>query len=1141
MNDAPEQLNNMSAAEKRERLAELLRQNGQRQLQRFPLSFAQQRLWLLSEMEGGDTIAYNIPLGLRLQGPLDVDILQRCFGEILRRHDAVRATFRMNVQTGAPEQIIHPWKPFHLDVVEVLDGDGSERERQTRFLASRESQRPFDLKTGPLMRALLLREAEDRHTLVITMHHIVSDGWSVGLIIKELATLYQAYSEGRDSSLPDLPIQYVDFAHWQRTSMSSRVLERQLEYWRGKLKGPVPALELPARGPRPARYSVRGAVRVWRMSRELSDGAKALSRREGVTLFMTLIAAYKTLLYRYTGERDILVGTPVAGRNRREVEGLIGVFINTLVLRTDLSGEPTFRELLSRVKEVSLEAFANQDAPFEKLVEELQPERDLSRNPFFQVMFVLQNAPMPSFKQGNLVMSPLVIEGVTSKFDMTLSLMEEEDGVILGWLECNTDLFDEQSMLRLIGHYETLLGGAIADPDERISRLPLLTGDERRQLLFDWNDTTGDYSLDYCVHELFEAQVARTPEAIAIVFDGQALSYEELNRQADRLARYLRTEVIGPEILVGVSMERSLEMIIALLGALKAGGAYVPLDPTYPKERLSFMMEDADVKLTLTQSHLAQRLPDNGTPVICLDTDWDAVTREHADMPEEGQESGAVPQNLAYVIYTSGSTGMPKGVLTSHQAVSNMIVWMRQVYSMVIGDKMLQKTSFSFDASVWEFFCPLISGGALAIAKPYGDKDGAYMVKAIAEENVTMLQVVPSVLQIVVEQKEFGKCRSLRHVFSGGEALSAAVCETFFGRLSEARLTNVYGPTETAMHVTIWDCELGDGQRTIPIGRPVGNTQTYVLDERMQPVPIGVAGELYIGGSQVARGYANRPDLTAERFVPDPYDRGQGGRLYRTGDRARYRADGGIEFLGRIDHQVKIRGYRIELGEIESALRRYQVAPGTPGFTDVIVIAREDTPGDKRLVAYVVPAPGHELKLGELRNYLTAKLPDYMVPSAIAPLEKLPLMSNGKVDRNALPTPEYARREPEQEYVAPRNEAEERLCAIFSEVLGVEKVGIEDNFFSLGGHSLSATQVTTRILEVLHADVPLRRIFETPTVAGLALAVEECQIHSEEDTIEIISRPAAKKADTLETMLGQMSNEELQALLAEVAAGKRSS
>jgi amino acid adenylation domain-containing protein len=1109
----------------------------------FPLSFAQQRLWLLNEMEGGDTIAYNIPVCLRLQGPLDVYILQRCFGEVLRRHDAVRATFRMNPQTGAPEQIIHPWrplKPFHLDVAEVRGGGGSEREQQTRFLASRESQRPFDLKTGPLMRALLLREAEDRHTLVITMHHIVSDGWSVGLIIKELATLYEAYSEGRESPLPDLPIQYVDFAHWQRRSMTSRVLEGQLEYWRGKLKGPVPALELPARGPRPARYSVRGAMRVWRMSRELSDGAKALSRREGVTLFMTLIAAYKTLLYRYTGERDILVGTPVAGRNRREVEGLIGVFINTMVLRTDLSGEPTFRELLSRVKEVSLEAFANQDAPFEKLVEELQPERDLSRNPFFQVMFVLQNTPMPSFKQGNIVMSPLVIEGVTSKFDMTLSLMEEEDGIILGWLECNTDLFDEQAMIRLIGHYETLLRGVIANPDGRISSSPLLTDDERRQLLFDWNDTTGDYSLDYCVHELFEAQVARTPEAIAVVFDGQALTYEELNRQADRLARYLRAEIIGPEILVGVSMERSLEMVIALLGALKAGGAYVPLDPTYPKERLSFMMEDADVKLTLTQRRLAQRLPDNGIPFICLDTDWDAITRGHADMPEEGQESEVAPQNLAYVIYTSGSTGRPKGVITSHQAVSNMIVWMREAYSMVTGDRLLQKTSFSFDASVWEFYCPLISGGSLVIAEPYGDKDGAYMVKTIAEENVTILQVVPSVLQIVVEQKEFEKCRSLRHVFSGGEALSSAVCETFFERLSESRLTNVYGPTETAMHVTIWDCELGDEQRTIPIGRPVGNTQTYVLDGRMQPVPIGVAGELYIGGTQVARGYANRPDLTAERFIPDLYGREQGGRLYRTGDRARYRADGGIEFLGRIDHQVKIRGYRIELGEIEDVLRRYPGAPGAPGFTDAIVIAREDTPGDKRLVAYVVPSPGHELKVSELRNYLLAKLPDYMVPSAIAPLEKLPLMSNGKVDRNALPIPEYVR-EPEQEYVAPRNEAEDRLCAIFSEVLGVEKVGIEDNFFLLGGHSLSATQVTTRILEVLHADVPLRRIFETPTVAGLALAVEECQISSEEDPIEIISRPAAKKVESLETMLGQMSNEELQALLAEVAAGKRRS
>jgi amino acid adenylation domain-containing protein len=782
---------------------------------------------------------------------------------------------------------------------------------------------------------------------------------------------------------------------------------------------------------------------------------------------------------------------------------------------------------------VALGAYANQDVPFERLVEELQPERDLSRGPLFQVMFVLQNAPMPAFKKGDLEMSPLVIEGVTSKFDMTLSLMEEEDGIILGWLECNTDLFDEPMMQRLIGHYETLLRGVIADPGQRISRLPILTEAERRQLLTDWNDTAGDYGLDDCMHELFEAQVKRAPQATAVIFEGQRLSYEELNQRANRLARYLRANGIGPEVLVGISMERSLEMIIALLGVLKSCGAYVPLDPTYPKERLAFMMEDADVKLVLTQSHLVQQLPDYRAPVIRLDTDVDTLTQTGGPEGNQDLAVGVSPQNLAYIIYTSGSTGQPKGVMTSHRAMCNMILWMQSAYAMTAGDRLLQKTSFSFDASVWEFFWPLISGATLVVAKPYGDKDAAYMVKTAAEENVTVLQMVPSVLQMVVEQEGFGNCRSLRHVFSGGEALSAAVCEKFFGRLAEARLTNVYGPTETAMHVTIWDCERGSNHRAVPIGRPLGNTQAYVLDEQMQPVPIGVAGELYIGGVQVARGYVSRPDLTAARFVPDPYGRVAGERLYRTGDRARYRTDGGIEFLGRIDHQVKIRGYRIELGEIETVLRQH------PGVTDAIVIAREDVPGDKRLAAYVVPGSAEELKISELRNHLLAKLPDYMVPSAFVLLEKLPLMSNGKVDRNALPAPEHTRQELEQEYVAPRNEVEEKLAAIFSEVLGVEKVGVEDNFFLLGGHSLSATQVMIRILDVLQVEVQLRRLFETPTVAGLALAVEQGQVQSEEDRIEIISRPSAEETEPLETLLGQLSSEELRALLMEVAAKKR--
>jgi amino acid adenylation domain-containing protein len=1121
--------------QKRERLAQMLRERVQQRPKHFPLSFAQQRLWFLDELEGGSTNAYNIPVVLRLQGTLDQDRLERCFNEIIRRHESLRTTFETNCATGTTEQVIHHSLPVRLEVIDLSEGSADERVARARALANEKAQIPFDLSTGPLLRASLLSLASDDHVLLLTIHHIVSDGWSVGVLIKELIALYEAFTRGEESPLPELQIQYADFAHWQRNRLKGDVLDRQLAFWRNQLSAPLPVLELPTRAPRPSRHSVDGAVRVWELPRDITEGTKNLSQEEGATLFMTLLAAFKVLLSRYSSQLDLLVGTPIANRNRAELEPLIGLFINTLVLRTDLSADPSFKQLLARVKEVALGAYANQDVPFEKLVEELQPERDLARTPFFQVMFVMQNAPMPALRMGEVTMSPLVIEGATSKFDLTLSIMEEADGNLSGWLEYNTHLFDKAMIERMIGHYNTLLRGIIENPEERVSRLPILTHSERGQLLRAFNDTADSYGLDSCVHQLFEAQAERTPDAIALIYEDRKLTYEELNRKADNLARHLSGLAIRPGALAGICMERSVEMVLAILGVLKAGGAYVPLDPTYPKDRLAFMVEDAGIRVLLTQSHLVEQLSDLELKTLCLDSELEAIASNENASPVAGEhgQSEVGPQDLAYVIYTSGSTGKPKGVMTPHRAVTNMILWMQATYEMTPVDRMVQKTAFSFDASVWEFFWPLNTGATLVIARPYAEKDGAYMVKTLQEQKVTILQLVPSLLKLLIEQEGFENCESLRHVFCGGEALPVAVCERFSERLPKARLTNVYGPTETTMHVTVWEYQKGAKERIAPIGHPVGNTQAYILDKHMQPVPISIPGELCIGGAQVARGYLNRPELTAERFINDPYGKQPGGKLYRTGDLARFKDDGSIEFLGRIDHQVKIRGYRIELGEIESVSRQHAAV------SEVIVIAREDVPGDKRLVAYIVARPEQTLKVSELRNHLLAKLPDYMVPSAFVLLDSLPLLSNGKVNLNALPAPGFSRQQLEQDYVAPRNEAEQVLVKIFADVLGLEKVGVEDNFFLLGGHSLSATQVIIRLRDTLHADVPLRRMFEKPTVSGLALAVEEFKNQPEEDRIEVLSRDNDDEAEPLSSLLDQLTREELQTLLMDVTGKKK--
>ena len=1032
----------------------------------LPLSFAQERLWFLEQLEPGNT-AYNIAAAYRLRGPLDVAALERSLNEIVRCHEVLRTTFA--TMDGRPVQVIAPEMSLTLPVEDLQELPEAEREAEAQRLLTEEAQRPFDLEKGPLLRAALLRLDEEEHVLLLTMHHIVSDGWSMGVFNRELAVLYEAFSVGKPSPLPELPIQYADFAVWQREWLQGEVLEEQLAYWREHLGGDLSVLELPTDRPRPAAQSFRGATQSFVLSGDLTESLKALSRREGVTLFMTLLAAFKTLLYRYTGQEDVVVGSPIAGRNRSEIEGLIGFFVNTLVLRTDLSGNPTFRELLERVREVALGAHARQDLPFEKLVEALQPERDLSRNPLFQVMFAFQNAPMEALMLPGLTVTPLEVESETAQFNLTLSMEETGQG-LKGVVEYNTDLFDGVTIERMLGHFETLLEGVVVNPEQRLWELPLLTEAERYQLLVEWNDTEVEYPQDKCIHQLFEEQVERTPGAVAVVFEGEQLTYAELNRRANQLAHYLQKLGVGPEVLVGICVERSLEMVVGLLGILKAGGAYVPLDPAYPKERLAFMLEGTQAPVLLTQERLVEGLPEHEARVVCLDADWEAIAGESTENPD----SEVTVDNLAYVIYTSGSTGRPKGVQILHDAVVNLDT-MHQRPGLAQQDVLLSVTTLSFDIAVLELFLPLTIGARVELVSRAVAADGVQLMAALAASDATVMQATPATWRLLLGAGWQGD-EQLR-ILCGGEALPRMLANQLLRR--DSALWNLYGPTET----TVWSAiyEVGQNKGSVSIGQPIANTQIYLLDANLRPVPVGVPRELYIGGAGLARGYLNRPELTAQSFIPDPFSDEPGERLYKTGDLARYLPDGNIEFLGRIDCQVKIRGFRIELGEIETVLGQH------PDVRETVVLAREDTPGDKRLVAYVVPRDEQVPTATELRRFLKQKLPDYMIPSAFVLLEVLPLTPNGKVDRRTLPAPNSVRPEMEAAFVAPRTSVEEVLAEIWAEVLGLEQVGIYDNFFELGGNSLLSVQIVSKVRQAGIQLAP-KDFIQYQTIAELAAA-----------------------------------------------------
>ncbi|HEX6292328.1 MAG TPA: amino acid adenylation domain-containing protein [Herpetosiphonaceae bacterium] len=911
-----------------------------------PLSLAQQRLWFLDQLVP-DSPAYNISFAVRLDGQLDPAALERSLHEIVRRHEVLRTTFAQNAD-GQPVQVIAPALSYPLPVEDLVGCPVPPPPDLIQDLVNQIAQRPFDLGQGPLFRAKLLRLSDRMHLFALSMHHIISDTWSMGVFVRELADLYNAYAQGASSPVgTPLPIQYADFAAWQRQSLQQAVLERQLAYWRAALADSPTVLDLPTDHPRPPIQTFHGAMRSFVVPADVTEALRQVSRQEEATLFMTLLAAFQTLLYRYSGQDDILVGSPIAGRTRPETERLIGFFVNTLVLRGDLSGQPAFRELLRRVRETTLGAYANQDLPFEQMVDLLQPERDMSRNPLFQVMFVLQNTPMPALQLPTLSMSMVPASSGTAKFDLWLSVTEADD-TLLAVLEYNTDLFEAATIERLIGHFQTLLPGIAADPRLPITRLPLLSDAERQQLSA-WNRTRVPYPPDRTLHELVEAQAEATPDAAALIFGDTSLSYRELNQRANQLAHHLRALGVGNETPVGVCVERSLELVIALLAILKAGGAYVPLDPGYPAERLAFLIKDSQVPVLLTQQHLDARLPDHQAAVLHVAAAADQIAR----WPTTNPVGTSDPDRLAYIIYTSGSTGQPKGAMNSHGAIVNRLLWMQDAYRLTPADAVLQKTPFSFDVSVWEFFWPLIAGARLVVAVPEGHKDPAYLAALIAEQQITTLHFVPSMLQAFLDEPEIARCRSLRRVICSGEALSLELQQRCFAGL-DAELHNLYGPTEAAVDVTAWACERDSARRAVPIGRPIANTQIYLLDAYLEPVPVGIPGELYIGGVQLARGYWQRPDLTAERFIPDPFSSIPGARLYRTGDLARYASDGAIEYLGRIDQQVKLRGFRIELGEIAATLRQH------PAVREAIATVREDANGHRRLAVYVVPEQNQE-------------------------------------------------------------------------------------------------------------------------------------------------------------------------------------
>ena len=1118
----------------------------------LPVSFAQQRLWFLEQMQQEGAV-YNIPLAVRVQGWLDESAFKQSLNALVQRHEALRTRF-ITVD-GQPMQAIVASAPIDVQQRDLRSQTPAEQKAEVQQQAIAAAQTRFDLTQAPLLRVILLQLGDRESVVLLTIHHIVADGWSMEVLLQELGLFYRAYLTGSSAPLPPLPIQYGDFAVWQRQWLQGEVLERQLSYWREQLSGTLPVLQLPTDFPRARVQTFRGAVESFTLSAELSDRLKSLAQQQSTTLFTTLLTAFKVLLFRYTGQRDLLVGTPIANRNRAEVEGLIGFFVNTLVLRSRLTPQSTFLELLEQLRTATYQAYEHQDLPFEKLVEALQPERDLSYNPLFQVKFRLENQPQQAISLPGLTLKPVPQTYSTAKLDLSVDLYETPNGIV-GGFEYNRDLFEADTIHRMVEHFQTLLAGIADTPHQPISELPLLTAAEQHQQCFEWNNTATLYASDRGFHHLFEAQVEKTPDEIALVFDGpepQQLTYTELNHRSNQLAHHLQSLGIGPEIIVGICLVRSPDMIVAMLAVLKAGGAYLPLDPAYPPERLSFMLEDSQAAVLITADSLlsGQTMGNTHPTVVDLTSDRAAITAYPTQSPTPLLPYS--PSNLAYLIYTSGSTGTPKGVLVTHGGLTNLTEDKIRVCDVRPGDCVLQFFSFSFDASIPEIIMALATGARLLLASTETLLPGPGLADLLRRHGVTHITITPSALVSV----PYGDSPDLRMVLVGGEAPSPELINTWSqGR----RFINAYGPTETTVNASMVPC--GNGDPIQPTLRPSANKQLYVLDEQLQLLPIGAIGELHIGGVGLAHGYLHRPDLTAERFVPNPFlEKAEDNSkfkiqssktLYKTGDLACHLPDGRIKLLGRIDDQAKIRGFRVEPAEIENHLNQH------PDVKTSVVIVREDMPGDKRLVAYVVKTADSKQQVAEihneeqktpntqepktknqepktknqepktknqehiqnspptsplpLRQFLSEQLPHYLVPSAFIQLEALPLTPNGKVDTRSLPAPVIE--SPEASYIAPRSEAEIALADIFAHVLGVERVGIDDDFFELGGHSLLATQLVAQVLNIFDVEVTVIDLFEATTVAGLAQRIEQKQLLAQLQT-----RPVEDDADREEFAL----------------------
>lgn len=1052
-----------------------------------PMSYSQERFWFLENFSP-EKSTHVITSILRLIGPLDNAAIEKSLQEIIRRHEPLRTNFVLH--DNKPVQKVQNDVEFRLNIVDLTALPEEKQEEGIKNYILQQLNLPFDLTRDLMLRAQLLKLQEKEHILFVGLHHIASDGWSVGLFWNEFSVLYTSYVKGEEALLPELPLNYVDYAVWQRNWLEGFKQKKKLAFWRKQLAD-LAIQDLPTDRPRPPVLTNSGDYLEFQLSIDLLTKLRELSKRERVTLFMVLLAAFSLLLKRYSRQDDIAVGTVVANRSIPDTEKMVGLFINNLVMRTDLSGNPTFLELLERIRNVALDAYDNQDIPFEMLLEELQPERDMSRTPYFQTMLILQNLPGGESLLPNIETRPVDLMRESSDLDILLYLYESGEG-LFGKFEFRADLFDKSTIQRMANNLETLLRGIVVNPERRISDLPLLTEKEKQLLLIDWNDTKAEYPRDKCIHQLIQSQAMQSPDAVAVIFGDDQLTYKELNERSNQLARYLQGLGVGPDVFVGIYMERSLEMMIGLLGILKAGGAYLPLDPSFPRERLAYMLEDSQARVLLTQKWLVNEAPKHQAQLVCLDDDWPNIVQQS----RENLSGEVTSENLAYAIYTSGSTGRPKGVQIEHRTLVNFLESMSRKPGFTAEDVLLAVTTLSFDIAGLELFLPLMVGARIVLASSADAADGFRILELLDRSEVTVMQATPATWWLLLASG-WPKTNSLK-ILCGGEAMPRDLADQLL-KYSDS-VWNLYGPTETTVWSTVKKVELGEGQ--VSIGKPIANTQIYILDVHLQPVPIGALGELYIGGDGLSRGYLKRPELNAEKFIPNPFSDQSDARLYRTGDLARYLPNGDIEFYGRIDHQVKVRGYRIELGEIEHVLNEH------PDVNQTVVIVREDEPQDQRIVAYYVAKPDRQPLLDDLRHHLRASLPDYMIPTAFVLLDTFPLLPNGKIDRRSLPVPDRSHQNITESYVPPRTSVERTITSVWEDVLRIDQIGIHDDFFELGGHSLLVMQVISRINEELDIELPMRTLFEETTVEDLAQKItmfrDQRISHDEDDHEEFV-------------------------------------